>query len=143
MTAEKIQKLVELFEDDSDLTSMSAKTDFGFLMEGSVPKFQKIEKGRSTPKIIHPMYLYIEHWGGKFLRVFLSQKLTPVTCELSDLGFKSGFEYWAPSKNSPIIVKRYLDPSDYQDEESLQTAVQDALRECARIYLTVCQEFVL
>ncbi len=59
ITAEKIKKLVELFEADSDLTSMSCQTGFGFLMEGSVPKFQKIEKGRYTPKIVHPMNVSI------------------------------------------------------------------------------------
>jgi len=141
ISAEKIKKLVELFEADSDLTSMSSQTGFGFLMEGSVPKFQKIERGRFTPKIIHPMYLYLDHWGGKSLRVYFSQKLTPLVGDLSELGSKPGFEYWTPAKNSPIVVKRYLNASDYADEASLEAAIQEMLRECARIYLTACQEW--
>ncbi|MBT9174133.1 MAG: hypothetical protein DDT21_02544 [Syntrophomonadaceae bacterium] len=141
ITAEKIKKLVELFEADSDLTSMSSQTGFGFLMEGSVPKFQKIESGRYTPRIIHPMYLYLDHWGGKSLRVYLSQKLTPLVGDQSELGYKPGFEYWTPAKNSPLVVKRYLYASDYADDSSLEAVVQETLRECARVYLTVCQEW--
>jgi hypothetical protein len=141
ISAEKIKKLVELFEADSDLTSMSCQTGFGFLIEGSVPKFQKIEKGRYAPKIIHPMYLYIDHWGGKSLRVYLSQKLTPLVGNLSELGSKPGFEYWTPARNSPLVVKRYLTEDDYADDASLEAVIQEMLRECARVYLTACQEW--
>lgn len=139
ITAEKVKKLVELFEADSDLASMSSQTGFGFLMEGLVPKFQKIKKGRYTPKIVHPMYLYLDHWGGKNLRVYFSLKLTPLVGDQPEA--KSGFEYWMPAKNSPLVVKRYLRASDYVDEASLEAAVQETLRECARVYLTACQEW--
>ena len=139
ITSEKVRKLVEMFEADSDLTSMSCQTGFGFLMDGEVPKFQKIEKGRNTPKIIHPMYFYIDHWGGKPLRVYFSQKLTPLVGDQPDL--KPGYELWSPAKNSPVVVKRYLSPSDYADDASLEAVIQEMLRECARIYLTACQEW--
>lgn len=141
ITAEKIKKLVELFEADSDLASMSSQTGFGFLMDGSVPKFQQIEKGRYGPKITHPMYLYLDHWGGKSLRVYFSQKLTPLTVAQSELEPKSGFEFWVPGNNSPVVVKRYLYPSDYADEASLEAVVQETMRECAKVYLTACQEW--
>jgi len=141
ITAEKIKKLVELFEADSDLVFMSSQTGFGFLIEGSVPKFQRIEKGRYTPKIVHPMYLYLDHWGGKNLRVYFSQKLTPLVGDQSEFGSKPGFEYWTPAKGSPLVVKRYLYPSDYSDEASFEAAVQETQRECARVYLTACQEW--
>lgn len=141
ITAKKIQTLVELFEADPDLTSMGAQTGFGFLMDESVPKFQRIEKGRHTPKIVHPMYLSLDHWGGKSLRVYFSLKLTPLTVAQSELGGKSGFEYWVPSAGAAIVVKRYLDASDYQDEVTLAAAVEEMLKECARIYLTACREW--
>lgn len=141
ITAEKIKKLVELFEADSDLASASSQTGFGFLMDGSVPKFQKIEKGRYTPKIVHPMYLYLDHWGGKFLRVYFSQKLTQLTVAQSELESKTGFEYWVPGNGSPVVVKRYLTASDYQDDASLDTAIQEMLKQCAGIYLMSCKEW--
>ncbi len=141
ITAEKVKKLAELFEADSDLTSASSQTGLGFLMDGSVPKFQKIEKGRYTPKIVHPMYLYLDHWGGKSLRVYFSQKLTQLSVAQSELESKTGFEFWVPGNGSPVVVKRYLYASDYADEASLEAAVQETLRECAKVYLTACQEW--
>lgn len=141
ITAEKIRKLVELFEADSDLTSASSQTGLGFLMDGSVPKFEKIGRGRSTPKIVHPMYLYLDHWGGKSLRVYFSQKLTTLSVAQDELGSKSGFEYWVPGNNSPVVVKRYLYSHNYADETSLEAALQETLKECARVYLMCCREW--
>ena len=141
ITAEKIRKLVELFEADSDLTSMSSQTGFGFLMDGEVPKFERIPEDSWGPRIIHPMYLYVTHWGGRGMQVFLSQKLTPLVGDQSELGYKSGFEYWVPGNGAPLVVKRHLDADDYADEASLEAAVQEMLRECARLYLTACQEW--
>lgn len=141
ITAEKIQKLVEVFNGDSDITSMSSQTGFGFLMDGSVPKFEKIQNGRGTPMIVHPMYLYIDHWGGKSLRVYLSQKLTSLSSAQYDIEEKSGFEYWVPSAKSPIVVKRYLNSRDYADEATLETALEETLKEYARVYLLHCQEW--
>lgn len=141
ITAEKVRKLVELFEADSDLASASSQTGFGFLMDGSVPKFEKIGRGRFTPKIVHPMYLYLDHWGGKNLRVYFSQKLTQLSVAQSELGSKQGFEFWVPGSNSPVVVKRYLRASDYTDEASLEAAVQEMLKQCASTYLMACQEW--
>jgi hypothetical protein len=141
ITSERIKKLVEVFNEDSDMATMSSQTGYGFLMDGEVPKFEAISKSRYGPRIVHPMYLYIDHWGGKNLRVYFSQKLTPLVGDLSELGSKPGFEYWTPAKNSPLVVKRYLRASDYADEVSLEAAIQEMLRECARIYLTACQEW--
>ena|SRR4030042_4602721 len=140
INAEKIKKLVEVFNCDSDITSMSAQTGYGFLMDGEVPKFEKISSGRFTPRIIHPMYLYIDHWGGKSLRVYFSQKLTALSVAQSELGSKSGFEYWVPGNNSPVVVKKYLYSHNYADEASLETALQETLKECARVYLMCCKE---
>jgi hypothetical protein len=141
ITAEKVKKLVELFEADSDLTSASSQTGFGFLMEGEVPKFERIPEDRWGPRIIHPLYLYVTHWGGRGLQVYLSLKLTPLVGDRSELGYKPGFEYWVPGKGSPVVVKRYLQPSDYADDASLEAVIQEMLRECARIYLLYCQEW--
>lgn len=141
ITSERIRRLVEVFNEDLDMTSMSSQTGYGFLMDGEVPKFEKISKSRNSPKrlIVHPMYLYIDHWGGKSLRVYFSQKLTPLSVNQSELARKPNFEYWVPGNGNPVVVKRYLTSSDYQDDASLDAAIQEMLRECARIYLTACQ----
>jgi hypothetical protein len=141
ITAEKVQKLVELFESDSDLTSMSAKTGYGFLMDGEVPKFEAIPEDRYGPRIIHPMYLYVTHWGGRGLQINFSLKLAPLTVDQSELANKPGFEYWVPHKGAPVVVKRYLYENDYQDEVLLKAAVEEMLKQCAGIYLMSCEEW--
>jgi hypothetical protein len=141
ITSEKVKKLVELFKENSDLTSASSQTGFGFLMDEGVPKFDRIPENRYGPRIIHPLYLYITHWGGRDLQVYLSLKLTPLVGDESELGHKPGFEYWVPAKGSPVVVKRYLTEDDYSDDAALEAAVREMLRECARIYLTACQEW--
>jgi len=141
ITSERIRKLVEVFNEDSDMTSMSSQTGYGFLMDDGVPKFEKISKSRFGPKIVHPMYLYIDHWGGKGLRVYFSQKLTPLSVDQSELARKHGFEYWVPGHGSPVVVKRYLTASDYQDDASLEAAVQEMLKQFAGIYLMSCKEW--
>jgi hypothetical protein len=141
ITSERIRRLIEVFNEDSDMTSMSSQTGYGFLMDDGVPKFEKISKSRFGPKIVHPMYLYIDHWGGKDLRVYFSQKLTPLSVDQSELGRKSGFEYYIPGSGSPVVVKRYLTASDYQDDASLEAAIQEMLKQCASIYLMSCKEW--
>ena len=141
ITSERIRKLVEVFNEDSDMATMSSQTGYGFLMDDEVPKFEKISKSRFGPKIVHPMYLYIDHWGGKSLRVYFSQKLTPLSMDQSELGRKSGFEYWVPGNGSPVVVKRYLTTSDYQDDASLEAAIQEMLKQCAGTYLMSCKEW--
>lgn len=141
ITAERIKKLVEVFNEDPDMTSMSSQTGYGFLMDGEVPKFEKISKSRYGPGIVHPMYLYIDHWGGRGLRVYFSQKLTPLSVDQSELGYKSGFEYWVQGNGSPVVVKRYLTESDYQDDASLDATIQEMLKQCASIYLLSCKEW--
>jgi hypothetical protein len=140
ITAEKIKKLVEMFEVDPDLTSLSCQTGYGFLIDREVPKFDRIES-RYGPRIIHPLYLYITHWGGRDLQVYLSLKLTPLVGNESELGHKPGFEYWVPGKGSPVVVKRYLTEDDYFNDAALEAVIQEMLRECARVYLTACQEW--
>ena len=141
ITSERIRKLVEVFSEDSDMTSMSSQTGYGFLMDDEVPKFEKISKSRFGPKIVHPMYLYIDHWGGKSVRVYFSQKLTPLLVDQSELARKPGFEYWVPGSGSPVVVKRYLTAFDYQDDASLEAAVQEMLKQFAGIYLMSCKEW--
>ena len=140
ITADRVKKLVEVFNEYSDMTSMSSQSGYGFLMDGEVPKFEKTSKSRYGPRIVHPMYLYIDHWSGKSVRVYFSQKLTPLSVEQSELGHKSGFEYWVPGNGSPVVVKRYLTASDYQDDASLEAAIQEMLKQCASIYLMSCKE---
>jgi hypothetical protein len=139
ITSEKVKKLVELFEADSGLTSLSCQTGYGFLMDGEVPKFDRIES-RYGPRIIHPLYLYITHWGGRDLQVYLSLKLTPLVVDQSELDRRPKFEYWVPGKGSPVVVKRYLTPEEYVNDASLEAVIREMLGECARIYLLYCQE---
>jgi hypothetical protein len=40
-----------------------------------------------------------------------------------------------------VVVKRYLNSSDYQDDASLEAAIQEMLKQFAGIYLMSCKEW--
>jgi hypothetical protein len=75
------------------------------------------------------------------LRVYFSLKLTPLSVDQSELNRKNGFEYWIPHSGSPVVVKRFLTSSDYQDEDSLNAVIEETLKHFAGVYLMSCKEW--
>lgn len=135
----KINELVSLVQASGGATRVETATEYVFFAEGKVAKVG-LPAEVTNSKVIERVVMLVHSLGQTVLTV-LSVRLTPLlTNELERPTLPRGYEL-VGSATEPVILRRYLWPQEWQEQDGLDVVLAEFAQQANWIYTIHCLDY--